>query len=42
MVKYTVNDRVLGRICGPKRDEIIDWRKLHNKEFHNMLSSPNI
>jgi hypothetical protein len=33
---------VLRRISGPKRDERIgDWRKLHNKELHNLYSSPN-
>jgi hypothetical protein len=23
-------NRVLGRICGPKREEITDWTKIHN------------
>jgi hypothetical protein len=32
----------LRRIFGPKRDEIITGgRKLHNKELHNLYSSPN-
>jgi hypothetical protein len=31
------------RIFGPRRDEILGiWRKLHNKELHNLNSSPNI
>jgi hypothetical protein len=35
--------RVLRRILGPKRDEIIGgWRKLHNEEFHNLYFSANI
>jgi hypothetical protein len=35
--------RVLRRIFGPKRDEMIGgWRKLHNEELHNLYSSPNI
>jgi hypothetical protein len=35
--------RVLRRIFRPKRDEIIrERRKLHNKELHNLYSSPNI
>jgi hypothetical protein len=35
--------RVLRRIFGPKRDEVMgDWRKLHNDELHNLYSSPNI
>jgi hypothetical protein len=36
-------NRVLRRICGPKRDEVIGgWRKLHDEELHNLYSSPNI
>jgi hypothetical protein len=36
-------DRVLRRIFGPKRDEVIGgWRKLHNEELHNLYSSPSI
>jgi hypothetical protein len=28
-------NRVLGRIFGPKRDEVTGgWRKLHNEELH--------
>jgi hypothetical protein len=34
-------NRVLRRIFGPKRDEVMgDWRKLHNEELHNLYSSP--
>jgi hypothetical protein len=34
---------VLGRIFGPKRDEVIGgWRKLHNEELHNLNCSPSI
>jgi hypothetical protein len=30
-------------IFGPKRDEVTrEWRKLHNKELHNLYTSPNI
>jgi hypothetical protein len=36
-------NRVLRRIFGPKRDEVIGgWRKLHNEELHNLYSSPSI
>jgi hypothetical protein len=36
-------NRVLRRISGPKRDEVTgEWRKLHNKELHNLYSSPDI
>jgi hypothetical protein len=34
---------VLRRIFGPKREEVKgEWRKLHNDEFHNLYSSPDI
>jgi hypothetical protein len=34
--------RVLRRIFGPKRDVVTgEWRKLHNKELHDMYSSPS-
>jgi hypothetical protein len=33
-------NRVLRRICGPKRDEVTgEWRKLHNEELRNSYSS---
>jgi hypothetical protein len=36
-------NRVLRRIFGPKRDDVIgEWRKLHSEEPHNLYSSPNI
>jgi hypothetical protein len=36
-------NRVLRRISGPKRKEVIGgWRKLCNKEPHNLYLSPNI
>jgi hypothetical protein len=36
-------NRVSRRIFGPKRDEVTrGWRKLHNKELHNLYSSPRI
>jgi hypothetical protein len=36
-------NRVLRRIFGPKRGEIIrSWRKLRNEKFHKVYSSPNI
>jgi hypothetical protein len=35
--------RVLGRIFGPKRDEVTGgWRKLHDEELHGLYSSVNI
>jgi hypothetical protein len=35
--------RVLRRIFGPKRDEVTgEWRKLHNKELHELYCSPTI
>jgi hypothetical protein len=36
-------NRVLRRIFGLKRDEVTDeWRKFHNKELHDLYSSPSI
>jgi hypothetical protein len=36
-------NRVLRRIFGSKRDEVTgEWRKLHNEEFNDLYSSPNI
>jgi hypothetical protein len=35
-------NRVLRRIFGPKRDEVMgERRKLHNGELHNLYSSPD-
>jgi hypothetical protein len=35
--------RILRRIFGPKREEVAGgWRRLHNEEFHNLYTSPNI
>jgi hypothetical protein len=36
-------NRVLGKIFGPKRDRVTgEWRRLHNKELNDLYSSPNI
>jgi hypothetical protein len=36
-------NRVLRRIFGPKRDEVMgEWRRLHNEELHNLYSTPDI
>jgi hypothetical protein len=36
-------NRVLRRIFGPKRDEVMgEWRNLHNGELHNLYSSADI
>jgi hypothetical protein len=36
-------NKVLRRIFGLKRDGVIGgWRKLHNKELHDLYSSPSI
>jgi hypothetical protein len=37
-----IENKVLRRIFGPKRDEVTgEWRRLHNKELY-ALYSPNI
>ena len=36
-------NRVLRRVFGPKRDEVTgEWKKLHNEEFRDLYSLPNI
>jgi hypothetical protein len=36
-------NRILGRVFGPKRDEVMGgWRKLNNKELCDLYSSPSI
>jgi hypothetical protein len=36
-------NRMLRRILGPKRDEVIaQWRKLHNGELNDLYTSPNL
>jgi hypothetical protein len=36
-------NRVLGRIFGPKRDEVKgSGKKLHNEELNDLYSSPNM
>jgi hypothetical protein len=38
-----IENRVLRRLFGPKRDEATgEWRKLQNEEFHDTYSSPAI
>jgi hypothetical protein len=38
-----LENRMLKRIFGPKRDEVTgQWRRLHRGELHNLYSSPNI
>jgi hypothetical protein len=37
------DNTLLGRIFGPMTDEVTGgWTKLHNKDVHNLYSSPNI
>jgi hypothetical protein len=36
-------NKVLRKMFGPKRDGVtMKWRKLHNKELHDLYCSPNI
>ena len=36
-------NRVLGRMIGPKRDDVTGaWKRQHNDEFYALYSSPNI
>ena len=35
-------NRILKRIFEPKRDESVEWRRLHNEELNWFYRSPNI
>jgi len=36
-------NRLLGRVFGPRRDEVTgEWGKLHNEELNDLYCSPNI
>ena len=38
-----LENRVLRRVFGPKRDEVTgEWRKLRNEELSDLYSLPNI
>jgi hypothetical protein len=38
-----LENRVLNRIFGPRREEVLgDWRRLHNEEINNLCASPNV
>jgi len=38
-----IENRVVGRTFGPKRDDVTgEWRKLHNEELSALYSLPNI
>jgi hypothetical protein len=40
---WVSKNKVLRRIFGPKRDEVIGgWRKWHNENLHNLYLSANI
>jgi hypothetical protein len=38
-----IKNKVLRRIFGPRRDEVIGgWRKLHNEDLHDLNSLPSV
>jgi hypothetical protein len=43
MLTESVQNRVLRRIFGSKRDEVAgEWRRLHSEELYDFYSSPYI
>jgi hypothetical protein len=41
--RFRVSENRVLKIYGPMREEVAGgWRRLHNKELHNVHSSPNI
>jgi hypothetical protein len=43
MISPVVSNRMLRRVFGAKRDEMVDgWRKLHTEDLHDMYFSPYI
>jgi hypothetical protein len=39
---WVFENRVLRKMLGPKWDEVVRWRRMHNKEVCALYSSPNI
>jgi hypothetical protein len=37
-----LENRVLRKIFGPKRDQVTEWRRLHSEELHDLYFSLNI
>jgi hypothetical protein len=37
-----LENRMLRKVFGPKREEDGSWRKLHNDELHSLYFSPNV
>ena len=37
-----MENRILKRIFGPKRDENGEWRRLHNDDLQSLYRSPNV
>ena len=37
-----LENRILRLIFGPKRDENVQWRRLHNEVLHSLYLSPYI
>jgi len=35
-------NRVLGKICRPKKDEVTEWKSLQNEELSDLYCSSNV
>jgi hypothetical protein len=42
LTKRVFENRVLRKICRPKKDEVREWRRLHNEKLNDLYCSPNI
>jgi hypothetical protein len=41
-ISRAIENRLLQRICHPKRDITRSWRKLHGNKLHDVFCLPNI
>ena len=37
-----IENRVLRKICRPKKDEVTEWKRLHNEQLSDLYCSSNV